>query len=120
MDKDAVYFVVSLNIHEGQLAAFQEIADAMIASTRKEPGALAYEWHFSSDHKRCRLLETYVDQKAVSAHMGGTAVQQFGPKLLQISSASSFEIYGDPGASAGMLTAMGAQIFERWKGISTG
>ena len=35
----------------------------MIAGTQKEPGALAYEWHLSSDRTQCRLIETYADAK---------------------------------------------------------
>lgn len=89
----------------------------MIARTLKEPGALAHEWFLSADHKRCLLLETYVDANAVLAPMKGPAVALV-PKLLETSSINSFEVYGDPGAEAAkMLTGIGAEIFPHWLGL---
>jgi len=118
MSKQTIYFIVSFKINDGKLDAFQQIAQAMIAATREEPGALAYEWHFSADHTRCRLLETYADQAAMQQHISGKAVQLI-PKLLEVSSVSGFDVYGDTGSeSATTLTAFGAEIFPRWSGLA--
>jgi quinol monooxygenase YgiN len=118
MSKQTVYFIVGFNINEGKLEAFKQIASAMVAATQEEPGALAYEWHFSADHKRCRLLETYADAAAMQQHISGKAVQLI-PKLLEVSSVSGFDVYGDPGSdSAATLTAFGAEIFPRWSGLA--
>jgi quinol monooxygenase YgiN len=112
-----VYFVISFKINEGKLDSFKETAQAMIAGTQKEPGSLGYEWHFSDDRKRCRLLETYADQAAVQAHMAGKAAELI-PKLLESSTVSSFEVYGDPGPEgAKILKGFGAEIFEYWQGL---
>jgi len=120
MNKRAVYFNVDLTINPGKLDAFQEIADMMIAATRQEPGALAYEWYMSSDSSRCRLVETYADEDAVAAHIAGRAVQELVPKLLKVSSISSFEVYGNPGPkSAETLKAIGAELFQRWNGLAS-
>jgi quinol monooxygenase YgiN len=43
MSKQAVYLAVDFTISEGQLDAFEAIAQAMVAGTQKEPGALGYE-----------------------------------------------------------------------------
>ena len=119
MNKNAVYFNVSLKINAGQLDAFKEIAEAMIAVTRQESGALAYEWYFSDDLSRCRLIETYVDEAAVQAHIAGRAVQELVPRMLKVSSISNFEVYGYPGLDAAkVLTGIGAEIFRRWSGIA--
>lgn len=119
MSKQTVRFNVNLTIHDGKLDAFQAIAQTMIAGTQKEPGALAYEWHLSSDRKRCRLLETYADADAVLAHINGPVVRQLVPKLLQTSSLDRFEVYGDPGLKAAeMLAGVGAEIFPLWHGLS--
>lgn len=83
MSKQTVRFNVNLTIHPGKLEAFQSIAQTMIAGTQKEPGALAYEWHFSTDRKQCRLIETYSDTNAVLAHVNGPVVQQLVAKLLE-------------------------------------
>jgi len=113
-----VYFLVSFKISEGKMDAFRRIADEMTALTRSESGALGYEWYLSADGTRCRLVETYADEAAVVAHMTGTAVRDLLPQLLQVSSMTSFEVYGNPGAQAGeRLTAAGAQLFEQIGGM---
>ena len=117
MNKQAVYFVVSFQVADGKLDAFKETAQAMIAATQKEPGALGYEWHFSDDHQRCRLLETYTGQAAVDTHINGEAVK-FIPKLLESASLSGFEVCGDPGPEAAkVLKGLGAELFEFWQGL---
>jgi|HubBroStandDraft_6_1064221.scaffolds.fasta_scaffold496760_1 quinol monooxygenase YgiN len=118
MKKSTVYFLVSFEINEGKFEAFKEIAQAMIAFTQKEPGALGYEWYFSADQTNVRLVETYADQNAVTAHMAGRAVKEVVPKIREISSITGFEVYGDPGAPASeMLSKIGAEIFHRWNGL---
>jgi quinol monooxygenase YgiN len=113
-----VRFAVNLTIHEGKFDEFTGIAQAMIASTRKEPGALGYDWYFSSDRKRCRLLETYTDAAAVQAHIAGHAVQDLVPKMLEVSTIAGFEVFGDPGPEAAkILTGLGAEIFPLWRGL---
>ena len=117
MNKQAVYFIVSFKVNEGKLDSFKEIAQAMIAATQQEPGALAYEWHFSGDHKQCRLLETYADQAAVQAHISGKAVELI-PKLLEAGTLSSFEVLGGPDPEAAqVLKGFGAELFPLWHGL---
>lgn len=119
MRKQTVRFAVDLSIHEGKLDEFELIARNMIAGTQNEPGALHYDWCFSNDHRRCRILETYRDADAVLAHMTGSVVQVYIPKMLEVSSISRFEVYGDPGPKAAhMLAQVGAEIFDIWDGIS--
>ena len=118
MSAQRVYLLVELTIHDGKFDAFEKVAKQMIADTPKEPGALGYEWHLSSDRRRCRILETYADANALLAHINGPVVQQLVPKLLESSSLDRFEVYGDPGAEAReMLTHFGAGIFDRWQGF---
>ncbi len=113
-----VYFIVSVKINDGKLDAFKNIAQAMIAVTQKEPGALAYEWYLSADRTRCSLVETYADESAVLAHIAGKAVTEFVPKLLEVSGISGFEVYGDTGPKAAeMLKAFGAELFQPWDGL---
>lgn len=119
MTKQTVNFLVDLDIHEGKFDSFESIAQEMIASTQQEPGALGYEWCLSSDRKRCRLIETYADAGAVLAHMTGPAVQKGVPKMLESSSISRFEVYGDPGPeAAAMLAKVGAEVFAPWRGLN--
>jgi quinol monooxygenase YgiN len=91
----------------------------MIARTQQEAGARDYEWYFSTDRKRCRLIETYADEAATLAHMTSPVVQELVPKLLQVSSLTGFEVYGQPGEKAGeTLKTVGAEIFPYWGGLN--
>jgi quinol monooxygenase YgiN len=119
MSKQIVRFAVDLSIHEGKLDEFESIARTMIAQTQNEPGALHYDWCFSNDRRRCRILETYRDADAVLAHITGSAVQVGVPRMLEVCSISRFEVYGDPGPKAAqMLANVGAEIFDIWEGIN--
>jgi quinol monooxygenase YgiN len=119
MAKQIVRFVVDLSLREGKLDEFESIARSMIAITQNEPGARNYDWCFSTDYRRCRILESYVDSDAVLAHMRGDAVQVFVPKILEIASITRFEVYGDPGPKAAqMLAEVGAEVFDIWDGIT--
>jgi quinol monooxygenase YgiN len=119
MDSRSVYFVLDLTVNDGKFEEFERIVRAMNEATAGEAGALAYEWFLSKDGKRCRLVELYANADAVQAHLGGAAVQQWVPKLLEVSSLSRFEVYGVPDAgAAAALEGFGAEIFRYWKGIS--
>lgn len=118
MDRNLVYFTVNFAITDGKLDHFERVAQEMIAGTRQEEGALAYEWFLSPDRKRCLLLETYKDANAVLAHCTGPVVQGLVPKILESSAITSFEVYGDPGPEAAkILAASGAKIFPLWHGL---
>lgn len=80
MMKQTVRFAVDLAVNEGRFDEFQGIAQAMIAGTRKEPGAIGYDFCLSSDRRRCRILETYADANAALAHLIGPVVQELVPK----------------------------------------
>jgi len=119
MNKLTVGLNVGLAIHAGKLDAFETIARAMTEASDKEPGTLAYDFYLSGDGTKCRLVESYVDANAVMAHFKGPAVQQLVPKLLESSSISSFEVYGDPGPEmTKMLAAFKAEIFLPRHGLS--
>ena len=116
--KQTVRLNVTLTVSDRKLAAFEEIAQTMIAGTRKEPDALACDWHFSADRKRCRLIETYVNSEALVAHFKGPVVQQLVPKMVEVSKVDRFEVYGDPGPEGRqMLSPFGADIFSDWQSL---
>src|SRR5579864_7858880 len=103
MAMSTVYFLVELTVHEGKLDEFKGIAQEMNAGSQSEPGTLGYEWYFSEDGKRCRLVETYATADDVQAHIAGPVVQQLVPKLLQQATLDRFEVYGDPGPKAAAM-----------------
>ncbi|HXZ78825.1 MAG TPA: antibiotic biosynthesis monooxygenase [Terriglobales bacterium] len=118
MSSNRIRLMVGLDIHDGKFLEFQKIVEQMITATDTEPGTLGYIFFLSADQKHCRLMETYKDVPAITAHFKGTAVQQFVPQLLKVASPSVVEFYGDPGPE---LTAMAAQlkpaVFRTWQGI---
>jgi quinol monooxygenase YgiN len=116
--KQTVRLNVGMTLHDGKLDAFETLAREMTSGTRIEPGAIAYDWHFSADRKRCRLVETYANVEALLAHFKGPVVQRLVPRLMEIAKVDRFEVYGDPGPEATkMLVPLGAEIFLDWHGL---
>ncbi len=119
MPNPRVTFVVSLTIPEENFAKFESLVQSMTAGTQTEPGTLVYDWCLSRDRKRCRLLETYVDGNAVLEHINGPVVKDLVPKLLQITTLTGFEVFGDPGPKASeALANVGAEVFSIWRGVT--
>ena len=111
--KANIRFTVEFDIADGKLQDFERIARTMADRTKTEPGALEYNFYFSDDRKRSRLLEAYADAGAVLAHFKGTVVQELVPQLLTASSLTRFEVYGDPGTEAAqILASVGAVIYR--------
>ena len=119
MLEKVVRLAVNATVNEGQLDAFKELAKAMTVGSEAEPGTLGYEWFFSEDGKTCRLLETYVDADAVTAHFAGPVVRQLVPKMIPLCKLDSFEIYGNPGPQVSQIAGgMGARIYSYWTGLN--
>jgi len=119
MTKPGVYFIVDFAIADGKLEEFQAIADAMVAGTKEEPGALAYEFYLDAAQQQSRLIEVYSDSDAALAHCQGRVVQELVPKLLGVSSLAGFSVYGDLTAeTAGVLTQGGAELVKTWRGFN--
>lgn len=119
MNKSVVRLALDLTVHHGQLEALKAVAKTMTEKTGSEPGTLGYEWFFSPDGSRCRLLETYTDATAVLAHFTGPVVTELVPQMAAVCTIDRFEIYGDPGPQVAERAAgLGAQIFSYWTGLS--
>lgn len=113
-----VRFTVDYEITEGQGAEFARIAREMSVASEAEPGTLGYEWHLSPDGRQCRLLETFADGNAAYAHLSGRVVREQVAELLEFSTITCFEVYGDPGfAAADVLRELGATVFAPWIGF---
>jgi quinol monooxygenase YgiN len=120
MNSEKIHFVIDFAISEGRFEDFEATVRLMTERTSTEPGALTYEWFLTDDQRRCRLLETYADARAVWQHLSGTVVQELVPKLLAFSKMSRFEVYGVPDTqSAAALKSAGAEIFRHWRGLSS-
>jgi Uncharacterized conserved protein len=119
MTKPGVYFIVDLAITEGKADEFQAIAEKMVAGTREEAGALAYEFYCDAARRKCRLIEIYTDSDAALVHCKGRVVQQFVPEILRVSTLAGFSVYGDlSDEAAAVLSEGGAQLFQTWRGFN--
>jgi quinol monooxygenase YgiN len=118
MNTGRIRLLVDIDIHEGKFAQFEAIVQKMVAASEKEPGTLGYHFLLSADRTHARLVEGYTDADAITAHFNGPAVQQLVPQMLQVSSPTRMEIYGDPGPQVtAMASSFGAQVFTSWHGF---
>jgi len=118
MPTSRIRLLVDFDIHDGKFAEFEALAKQMVKVSEQEPGTLGYHFVLSSDRKRCRLVEGYVDAAAITAHFDGPAVQQFVPQLIQVATPTRMEIYGDPGPQvSAAAAAFGAEVFTAWEGF---
>ncbi len=114
-----VHLNVAFTINEGKFDAFQKTAQAMVEGTDKEKGTLTYHFYIGADRKRGRLIETYEDAAALDAHFKSHVVQQLVPKLLESTTLTGFEIYGDPSPELRKTLAdMKAEIYPFLRGIN--
>jgi quinol monooxygenase YgiN len=97
---DEVYWVVTFSIPHGQMDKFKQVVAPLVADTKKEPGALEYEYTASDDQGTVDIIERYRNSEAVVSHV----TQTFGPKyskpFLEIAKLERFVVYGTPNAEA--------------------
>jgi hypothetical protein len=54
-----IYWLCIFTVHPGQFEAFKAVVRPLVEMTRKEEGALAYEYNVSEDHSRIHIIEHY-------------------------------------------------------------
>jgi quinol monooxygenase YgiN len=97
-----------LTVQDGRLDELRALMAEMVASTREEPGTIAYEWFLSEDGRTCHIYERYADSEAVMAHVG-TFGARFADRFLACLQPTSFTVYGQPSAEAkAALDGLGA------------
>ena len=104
---------------DGKFDEFESVAKQMVEQFEQESGTLTYHFVLSADRKRCRLIQGYADQAAITAHwIDGPAVHQHIFQLQQLALPTRVEVYGDPGPRVSALAAeFGAEIFTSWEGF---
>ncbi|HEV2547848.1 MAG TPA: antibiotic biosynthesis monooxygenase [Stellaceae bacterium] len=97
---EEVYWVVTFSIPQGQMDKFKAVVAPLVADTKKELGALEYEYTASDDERTVEIVERYSNSAAVVSHV----TQTFGPKyskpFLEIAKLERFVVYGTPSAEA--------------------
>src|SRR5215510_14879712 len=76
-------------IQDGQLDAFKDLVQKLVAKTRTEPGCMHYAFSFSGNVAHCR--EGYVDAAALLAHRENVA--ELLGQAMQIAKIIRFEVH---------------------------
>lgn len=91
-----IFWIVAAKVKEGELENLKVLKDEMTEYTKtNEPGALNYEWFFSSDEKFCHLFENYSDSSAAVAHMKSFG-KNYAGRFMSMLEVKSFTVYGEP------------------------
>ena len=91
---DNVFWVLSLDVKDGELQNFKALMNEMIEATRKETGALNYEWFISEDEASIQIYERYADTDALMVHVGNFGAN-FAERFLGCVTPSSFVVFGN-------------------------
>ena len=78
---DNVYWILKCDIRDGQLESLKVLAKEMSEATEREEGAIAYEWHLSSDETSVRIYERFADSEATKVHLD-TFDSSFGERFV--------------------------------------
>jgi quinol monooxygenase YgiN len=114
---DTVSWNLQLNVRDGQLEALRALMVEMVASTKKEPGTIGYEWFLSADETTCHLYERYADSAGALAHIG-TFGSTFAERFLGCLEPTALWVYGNPSAEVrGALDGFGAAYLGTFGGF---
>ena len=90
-----VAWLLELAVNPGQLETVRALMGEMVASTRAEPGALAYAWFVGGDAGTMALYERYADSAAVVAHLA-TFGERFAQRFLAAMTPTRLTVLGAP------------------------
>ena len=115
MRTDQIHYTLQFDVPDGNMAAFEALADEAIAQTRDEPDTLVYRWQKGSSGSNVQLHERFTDEAAMGAHMAA-ATEIFG-RLLEVAPMTRFDVHGDLSPeSTEALEGFGATIYSGWRG----
>ena len=113
-----IYWVGVFNVKPEQFDEFKQVVAPLVAATRQEPGALAYEYYVSDDRTTIHILEYYRDSEAVVSHVQHTFAQ-FAERFTALASVASFVVYGTPKPEARkILDGFGAVYMTPFDGFT--
>jgi quinol monooxygenase YgiN len=121
MDDRTVHWIARFAVHAGRSDEFRRLAEQVVALVGdSEPGQLRYRWHLSPDGRTCWVDAWYADADAALAHLGGRAVAELLPSLLEVSDLAGVTVLGevtDP-ALGDALAGLGAEVWPQVAGFT--
>ncbi len=115
---EAVSWILMVAVKDGKLDDFRALMEEMVAATKDEPGAQAYEWFVSADGKNVHLYERFADSDAALAHLG-TFGQDYAKRFFGCVDPAGFYVYGAPSQAAKeALASAGARFLGPFGGFA--
>lgn len=113
---DDLSWILTLDLAEGQDAAFESLMAEMVAATKAETGAISYEWHRKGNV--VHILERYDSNADAGIHLGNFK-ENFAAEFLAILTPTSLQVYGpaEGGVREG-LAGLGAVFYEQVGGFN--
>jgi quinol monooxygenase YgiN len=96
-DGEWIRFVIKFEVRDAN--RFREMASAMVAVSREEPGTVVYDWYLDEPAAVGTLYEAYASNDALKAHGSGAVFTELAPKYLDAVRVISVEAFGE---AAGM------------------
>jgi len=112
----ALQVTARLEIHDGKLAEFKEVASRCMQSVReKDSGTLRYDWFLNEEGTVCVVQEAYRDSAAVLEHVGNLGATM--GDLLAVAD-MQLEVYGSPSVELAEATvALGPKVYAHLQSI---
>jgi quinol monooxygenase YgiN len=92
-DGEWVRFVIRFEVLD--LDRFREMANAMVAVSRNEPGTVVYDWYLDEQANEGTLYEAYASREALEAHGSGAVFTELAPRYLDALRVVSVDAYGE-------------------------
>ena len=93
---DEIYWVIRFSVPAEKMDSFKQIVAPLVAATKEEPGALAYEYNETPDHTTVDIYERYASPQAAVTHVTQTFGPKFSKQFLEIAKPGQFVVYGTP------------------------
>lgn len=91
-DGEWVRFVIRFEVRD--LARAREMAEAMVAISRGEPGTLVYDWYLDEAAGVMTLYEAYASFDAVMAHTAGAVFTELAPAYADAVRVAQVDVFG--------------------------
>ena len=113
---DDIYWVLTLDLTEGQDAAFNALITEMVVATKAETGAKNYEWHRNGNV--VHIYERYETNGDAGIHLDNFGAN-FAERFYAILTPTGFAVYGpaEGGVREGLAGA-GAVFYDQVGGFA--
>ena len=87
-----VRFVIRFEVLDAR--RFREMADAMVAVSRDEPGTVVYDWYLDEPAGTGTLYEAYASADTLAAHGKGTVFTELAPRFADAVRVLAVDVFG--------------------------